>query len=212
MQWPPAQKVSAATVQRIWNKTQTAAASGGVVPVQQRSAVCSQSLRHRRALYESAGQGDCAERGREEPDSGTGPDTADSTVTSRPSGTANTITNANCRNHDAVHAALNVLDRTVIPQNVDLPRHAASGLSVLDRESTGQSSRMPGCGFHLVSPQLRNTQTSQAKQAAAATRPRYLTCTSPQQVPPELNLIERWFAEITRKRIRRGTASEAFAT
>ena len=64
----------------VWNPSE----------VQHRPAVCHQSARHRGPLPESARQGDCAERGREEPNSSIRPDAADSAAPARLAGAADT--------------------------------------------------------------------------------------------------------------------------
>ena len=96
-------------------------------------------------------------------------------------------------------AALNVLDGTVIGEC--LPRHRHQEfLQFLEKVD---ASVAPDLDVHLI---LDNYATHKhpAVQAWFAARPRYRLHFTPTS-SSWLNQVERWFAEITRKRIRRGT-------
>ena len=96
-------------------------------------------------------------------------------------------------------AALNVLDGTVIGQCQPRHRHQEF-LRFLDRLDKSVD---PGLDIHLV---LDNYGTHKHPEVRKwlAKRPRYHVHFTPTG-SSWLNQIERWFAEITRKRIRRGT-------
>ena len=96
-------------------------------------------------------------------------------------------------------AALNVLDGTVLARCAPRKRHTEflAFLRHLDRS-------LPTRGeVHLILDNYR-THTHPAVNAWFAAHPRYHRHFVPTSAS-WLNLIERWFAEITRKRIRRGT-------
>src|ERR1700689_3089458 len=96
-------------------------------------------------------------------------------------------------------AALNVLEGTVIGECQPRPRHQEF-LRFLDRiDESGE----PGVDIHLGLDNFGTHKHPEVKKwpAARARYPVHFTPTSSSW----LNQIERWFAEITRKRIRRGT-------
>lgn len=96
-------------------------------------------------------------------------------------------------------AALNVLEGTVI--GACLPKHRHQEfLRFLDRI---EQSVEPDLDVHLVLDNY-GTHKHPAVQKWMAIRPRYHVHFTPTGAS-WLNQIERWFAEITRKRIRRGT-------
>lgn len=98
-------------------------------------------------------------------------------------------------------AALNVLEGTVIGEC--LPRHRHQEfLKFLDRVDQSVESDL---GIHLVLDNYGTHKHPAVKRWLAA-RPRYHVHFTPTS-SSWLNQIERWFAEITRKRIRRGTFS-----
>src|SRR5580704_3637796 len=100
-------------------------------------------------------------------------------------------------------AALNVLEGTVIGECQSRHRHQEF-LRFLDRidQSVGA-----GVDIHLVLDNYGTHQHREVKKWLSA-RPRYHVHFTPTS-SSWLNQIERWFAEITRKRIRRGTFRSA---
>jgi transposase len=96
-------------------------------------------------------------------------------------------------------AALNVLEGTIIAECQPRHRHQEF-LRFLDRIDASIDS---GLDVHLV---LDNYGTHKHPEVKAwlASRPRYHVHFTPTS-SSWLNQVERWFAEITRKRIRRGT-------
>jgi transposase len=96
-------------------------------------------------------------------------------------------------------AALNLLDGKVIGQC--LPRHRSKEfvgfLAQIDRQTAGQRQ------LHLIVDNS-STHKSPAVQRWLKKHPRFHLHFTPTS-SSWLNLIERWFGEITRKRIRRGT-------
>jgi transposase len=96
-------------------------------------------------------------------------------------------------------AALNVLDGTVIGSCLPRQRHVEF-LAFLERiERTTPRRR----DIHMILDNY-GTHTHPKVQAWFAAHPRYHLHFTPTGAS-WLNLVERWFAEITRKRIRRGT-------
>ncbi len=97
-------------------------------------------------------------------------------------------------------AALNVLEGTVIGHCAERHRHSEfiAFLGRIER-SVPKSQRE----IHLILDNY-GTHTHPAVRAWFAAHPRYHLHFTPTSAS-WLNLIERWFAEITRKRIRRGT-------
>jgi transposase len=96
-------------------------------------------------------------------------------------------------------AALNVLEGTVIGEC--LPRHRHQEfLRFLDRI---EESVEPNLDIHLILDNYGTHKHPAVKKWLAA-KPRYHVHFTPTSAS-WLNQIERWFAEITRKRIRRGT-------
>jgi len=96
-------------------------------------------------------------------------------------------------------AALNILDGTVIGSC--LPRHRhGEFLKFLDRIEDSTPRRRE---IHLILDNY-GTHTHPKVQQWFADHPRYHPHFTPTSAS-WLNLVERWFAEITRKRIRRGT-------
>ena len=96
-------------------------------------------------------------------------------------------------------AALNVMEGTVIAECQPRHRHQEF-LRFLDRIDESVSSRQE---IHLVLDNYGTHKHPEVKKWLAA-RPRYHAHFTPTS-SSWLNQIERWFAEITRKRIRRGT-------
>jgi transposase len=96
-------------------------------------------------------------------------------------------------------AALNVLEGTVIAECQPRHRHQEF-LRFLDRID---HSVAPALDIHMVLDNYGTHKHPQVKKWLAA-RPRYHLHFTPTS-SSWLNQIERWFAEITRKRIRRGT-------
>jgi transposase len=96
-------------------------------------------------------------------------------------------------------AALNVLEGTVIAECRPRHRHQEF-LRFLDRIDASIDSAL---GIHLVLDNY-GTHKHPAVKTWLAKRPRYHVHFTPTS-SSWLNQIERWFAEITRKRIRRGT-------
>ena len=96
-------------------------------------------------------------------------------------------------------AALNVLEGTVIGECQSRHRHQEF-LRFLDRI---EESVETGLEVHLVLDNYGTHKHPEVKKWLAA-RPRYHVHFTPTS-SSWLNQIERWFAEITRKRIRRGT-------
>ena len=96
-------------------------------------------------------------------------------------------------------AALNVLEGTVIAECHPKHRHQEF-LRFLDRI---EDSIDPALDIHLVLDNY-GTHKHPAVKAWLADRPRYHLHFTPTS-SSWLNQVERWFAEITRKRIRRGT-------
>ena len=96
-------------------------------------------------------------------------------------------------------AALNVLDGTVLAHCAPRKRHTefVAFLNQLDRTIPSRRE------VHLILDNYA-THTHPKVEAWFAARPRYHRHFVPTSAS-WLNLIERWFAEITRKRIRRGT-------
>jgi transposase len=96
-------------------------------------------------------------------------------------------------------AALNVLDGTVIGEC--LPRHRHQEfLQFLEKVD---ASVAPSLDVHLILDNYATHKHPAVKEWFAA-RPRYHLHFTPTS-SSWLNQVERWFAEITRKRIRRGT-------
>lgn len=96
-------------------------------------------------------------------------------------------------------AALNVLDGTVIGHCLPRQRHVEF-LAFLQRIERATPRRRP---IHMILDNY-GTHTHPQVQAWFAAHPRYHLHFTPTGAS-WLNLVERWFAEITRKRIRRGT-------
>jgi transposase len=96
-------------------------------------------------------------------------------------------------------AALNVLEGTVIGECQPRHRHQES-LPFLDRIDQSVKAKLE---IHLVLDNYGTHKHPEVKKWLAA-RPRYHVHFTPTG-SSWLNQIERWFAEITRKRIRRGT-------
>lgn len=96
-------------------------------------------------------------------------------------------------------AALNVLEGTVIAECQPRHRHQEF-LRFLDRIDESVNPRLE---IHLVLDNYGTHKHPEVKQWLAG-RPRYHVHFTPTS-SSWLNQIERWFAEITRKRIRRGT-------
>ncbi len=96
-------------------------------------------------------------------------------------------------------AALNVMEGTVIAECQSRHRHQEF-LRFLDRIDESVSSRLE---IHLVLDNYGTHKHPEVKKWLAA-HPRYHVHFTPTS-SSWLNQIERWFAEITRKRIRRGT-------
>ena len=96
-------------------------------------------------------------------------------------------------------AALNVLEGTVIGSCY--PRHRNEEflkfLRQIDRETPVEFKPASGLG------QLRNSQSRSCPSLVGETIPRFHLHFTPTS-SSWLNLVERWFGEITRKRIRRG--------
>ena len=97
-------------------------------------------------------------------------------------------------------AALNVLDGTVLARCAPRKRHTEflAFLQELDRTIPARRREV-----HLILDNYA-THTHPKVEAWFAAHPRYHRHFVPTSAS-WLNLIERWFAEITRKRIRRGT-------
>jgi len=96
-------------------------------------------------------------------------------------------------------AALNILDGSVIGSC--LPRHRHTEfLKFLERIETATPRRRE---IHLILDNY-GTHTHPKVKQWFADHPRYHLHFTPTSAS-WLNLVERWFAEITRKRIRRGT-------
>jgi transposase len=96
-------------------------------------------------------------------------------------------------------AAMNVLEGTIISECQPRHRHQEF-LRFLDRIDQSVNS---GLEIHLVLDNY-GTHKHPAVKKWLSERPRYHAHFTPTS-SPWLNQIERWFAEITRKRIRRGT-------
>ena len=96
-------------------------------------------------------------------------------------------------------AALNVLEGTVIGECQPRHRHQEF-LRFLDRIDQSVNSKLE---IHLVLDNYGTHKHPEVKKCLSA-RPRYYVHFTPTG-SSWLNQIERWFAEITRKRIRRGT-------
>lgn len=96
-------------------------------------------------------------------------------------------------------AALNVLEGTVIGHCLPRQRHMEF-LAFLERVERATPRRRP---IHMILDNY-GTHTHPKVQAWFAAHPRYHLHFTPTGAS-WLNLVERWFAEITRKRIRRGT-------
>ena len=96
-------------------------------------------------------------------------------------------------------AALNILDGTVLARCAPRKRHSEF-LAFLDQIERAAPKRRE---IHLILDNY-STHTHPAVEAWFAARPRYHRHFVPTSAS-WLNLVERWFAEITRKRIRRGT-------
>lgn len=95
-------------------------------------------------------------------------------------------------------AALNVLEGTVIGGCLDRHRHQEflRFLRLIDRQT------LPGVDLHLIVDNYGTHKHARVRQWLAAHRRFHLHFTP--SGSSWLNLVERWFAEITRKRIRRG--------
>jgi len=96
-------------------------------------------------------------------------------------------------------AALNVLERTVIGECQSRHRHQEF-LQFLDRIDESVET---GLEIHMILDNYGTHKHPEVKKWLAA-RPRYHVHFTPTS-SSWLNQIERWFAEITRKRIRRRT-------
>lgn len=96
-------------------------------------------------------------------------------------------------------AALNILDGTVLAHCAPRKRHTEF-LTFLNRLDRAVPKRRQ---IHLILDNY-STHTHPKVEAWFAARPRYHRHFVPTSAS-WLNMIERWFAEITRKRIRRGT-------
>jgi transposase len=96
-------------------------------------------------------------------------------------------------------AALNILDGTVLARCAPRKRHVEflAFLEQLDRSAP------KGCEIHLILDNY-STHTHPNVEAWFVARPRYHRHFVPTSAS-WLNLVERWFADIARKRIRRGT-------
>jgi len=96
-------------------------------------------------------------------------------------------------------AALNVLQGTVLGTCLPRQRHVEF-LAFLEKIDRSTPRRQP---IHMILDNY-GTHTHRKVQAWFAAHPRYHLHFTPTGAS-WLNLVERWFAEITRKRIRRGT-------
>jgi transposase len=96
-------------------------------------------------------------------------------------------------------AALNILDGTVLARCAPRKRHTEFLAFLAQLERTVPKRRE----VHLILDNY-GTHTHPAVEAWFVTHPRYHRHFIPTSAS-WLNLVERWFAEITRKRIRRGT-------
>ena len=103
------------------------------------------------------------------------------------------------RHGTTLFAALNVLDGTVIGTCLPRLRHSQF-LTFLERIERATPRRRY---IHLILDNY-GTHTHPKVQACFAAHPRYHLHFTPTGAS-WLNLVEHWFAEITRKRIRRGT-------
>jgi transposase len=98
-----------------------------------------------------------------------------------------------------VFAALNVLDGTILARCAPRKRHTEF-LAFLNQPDRSVTSRR---AIHLILDNY-GTHTHPKVDAWFAAHPRYHRHFVPTSAS-WLNLVERWFADITRKRIRRGT-------
>ncbi len=175
----------------------SSAASAGLVEAEQGSVVCRQGQRCRRALSESAGAGGGALCGREVPDPGVGPHRADlPDDAGHPGPTSHDYKRAGT---SSLYAALDLATGQVI--GALHARHRAiefkKFLVTIDREVPADLE------VHLVLDNVSTHKTPAIKRWLAA-HPRFQLHFTPTSAS-WLNLVERWFGELTSKKLRRGT-------
>jgi len=147
-------------------------------------------------VLESSGQGDCAQRRREKPDPGLGSHPADSAASAWFAGTSDSRLRTAWYDHFVCCPERwgRYGDRHCQPRH----RHQEF-LLFLDKID---ASVQPKLEIHIILDNYGTHKHPSVKNWFTG-HPRY-TCISPDGAS-WLNQIERWFAEITRKRIRRGT-------
>ena len=191
-----ARGLSQPTIRRIWKQHNLKPALDRNVQAQPRQTFCRKAVRRCWALSESARQVSGTVCGRKESNPSSRQDSAGTAIEEGP------VRNDDARLQTQWHNYAVCVPEYARRQS-DWGLHAATSASRIhpffqeDRQRNpvrAQSS--PDCG------QLRHTQTSACTILAPTTSPFYLHF-----IPTSsswLNLVERWFREITDKRIRRG--------
>lgn len=177
--------------------TQPEAASGQNLQTQPRQALCRKVVRHRWIVSESSGQIAGSVRGRKESNPGSGQDPARSAAKERPVGT---MTHDYKRNGTTtLFAALSMLDGKVI--GACLPRHRHQEFIRFLKQIDGETPF--GLDLHLIVDNYGTHKHPRVKSWLKR-HPRFHLHFTPTS-SSWLNLVERWFREITDKRIRRGS-------
>ena len=185
------------TISRIWHAFRVAPASERDLQAVARPVVDRESPGHRRVVYQSARSCCRAVRRREiaDPSAGPlGPPAADATGPSRTP-------------HPRLHTAR---DDVVVcgARCADWPRSSARRTAAIGRWSSASSSIVSTRGCRRTSTYISSwTTTAHIRppliRAWFAKRPRFHVHFTP-TYGSWLNLIERWFAELTTKQLRRG--------
>ena len=163
----------------------------------QGSAVRRQGLRHRRALSESARARGGAVRGREVPDPGAGPHRADPADAARHA-RARGRTTTSAHGTTSLYAALDLASGKVIGACTAVIARSSSRVpAAIDARGPRRARRAPGAR------QQRHAQDT--RDPALADRAPPLRPALHADLESWLNLVERWFAELTNKKLRRGT-------
>ena len=189
--------LSSATVNRIWRAFGLQPHRAGNLQALHRSPVHREGARHRRALHGPAGAGGRALRGREVADPGARPCPADASAAPGDTGPADPRLQAP-RHHVAV-PALDVATGEVIGRCY--PRHRSVEfrrfLTVIEKAVPKELE------VHLVLDNYTTHKTAMIHKWLLR-HPRFHLHFTPTSAS-WLNQVERWFAEITNKRIRRGS-------
>ena len=173
-------------------------AQTGFVEAVQGPAVRRQGPRHRRALPRSTRAGAGAVRGREDPDPGTQPHRTGVPDAARHPGAGQPRLRPPRHLQPVRRAGPGHRQGHRLAARPP-PRHRVPG--VPDARSTPKCPPISTCTWCSTTP----PPTRPRRSSAGCPHIRGSSCTSPRPVSSWLNLVERWFAELTTKKLRRGT-------